>query len=191
VLLTSVGNAGGTTSNPTYRNIGDHTESFQVVFDPKVVSYDSLLDVFWSEHNPHSKGWSTQYQNIAFYETDAQRDAIQRHVKRIEQGGRKVKTRMQMLGIYTLAEDYHQKHSLRSFPDFVEELKGRAPGDAWMFSREATKLNGYLGGYGTCDSLEKKVRGFRLPEDKEKYVLDVVCLKEGREGQACPVPARK
>ena len=183
--------AGGAADAPTYRNMGDHTESFQLVYDPEVISFEDILEVFWGEHDPYRQTWSAQYQNIAFFETDTQREAIERYVSILEKGGRKVRTRIEPLGSYTLAEDYHQKHSLRRFPEFTEALEKRSEGQGWMFTHEATKLNGYLGNYGSCDSLEKEVRVFGLPGGLEDELLGIVCSREGRKGVACPLPSRK
>jgi peptide-methionine (S)-S-oxide reductase len=51
VIRTRVGYTGGTTKSPSYYKIGDHTESFQVDFDPTKTSYEKILQVFWSTHN--------------------------------------------------------------------------------------------------------------------------------------------
>jgi len=191
VQVTAVGYAGGTSGSPTYRNIGDHTESFQLIYDPKVVSYEDILEVFWSEHNPFRQGWSTQYQNIAFYENDKQKDALEKYLKRLGHDGRRVETRVEPLMSFTLAEDYHQKHSLRRFPAFLEFLEKHSPGDSWQFTRLATKLNAYLGSNGSCGALGREVSDFELPRSLENSLLDIVCSREGRKGESCPVPARK
>lgn len=191
MIATSVGYAGGAEPDPTYRRIGDHTESFQIIYDPGVISFDDLLEVLWTDHNPYSQSWSTQYMNIAFYENDVQQQAIEKSIRELEAGGRKVKTRVARLDSYTLAEDYHQKHSLRRFSGFTEELEKKYPGESWMFTYEATKLNGYLGSNGSCEELEKEVRSFGLSSALEVELLALVCSKEGRKGEACPVPVRK
>ncbi|KOB72754.1 Ecdysone-induced protein 28/29kD [Operophtera brumata] len=50
VVRTRVGYSGGTTKNPAYRNLGDHTEVIELDFDPKTVTYEDLLDMFWANH---------------------------------------------------------------------------------------------------------------------------------------------
>ena len=71
VVRTRTGFAGGTTADPEYRNMGDHSEAVQLEFDPAVISYAELLDVFWSNHRPiNINGYrGRQYQSIAFYHT--------------------------------------------------------------------------------------------------------------------------
>jgi methionine-S-sulfoxide reductase len=186
-----VGYAGGESEHPTYRDIGGHTESFQLIFDPGVITYEEILEVFWSQHDPYRQSWSTQYQSVAFYENPTQKKALEKSLGKLQKGGMKVATRIEPLKAYTLAEDYHQKHSLRAFPEFLEDLRDRSAGEGWMFTREATKLNGYLGNYGSCDLLEKEVRGLALRPALEERLLDIVCSQEGRKGVACPVPERK
>jgi len=52
VIRTRVGYAGGSTNNPTYYNLGDHSETVQIDYDPTRISYEELLEVFWDSHNP-------------------------------------------------------------------------------------------------------------------------------------------
>jgi hypothetical protein len=52
VIRTRVGFSGGTTPSPTYRNIGNHTETLEIDFDPTIISYEEILDIFWKNHNP-------------------------------------------------------------------------------------------------------------------------------------------
>jgi peptide methionine sulfoxide reductase MsrA len=61
-----VGYAGGMKKNPTYRSLGDHTETVQIDFDPSVIPYGELLAVFWESHEPGSSTWSRQYMNAVF-----------------------------------------------------------------------------------------------------------------------------
>jgi peptide-methionine (S)-S-oxide reductase len=51
-VRTEVGYTGGTAAQPTYRNIGDHSEAIRIEFDPHKVSYTELLEVFWASHDP-------------------------------------------------------------------------------------------------------------------------------------------
>src|SRR5438309_11096016 len=73
VTSTAVGYAGGTKENPTYENVCSdetgHVEVVQVAFDPLQISYDELLDVFWSNHNPTTlnrqrRDIGTQYRAV-------------------------------------------------------------------------------------------------------------------------------
>jgi peptide methionine sulfoxide reductase MsrA len=92
VIETRVGYTGGTTPFPTYRSIGDHTESIQILFKPKVISFDKLLDMFWfvsrpstlhvsdlprSNHSPIYES-GCQYKSGVWYQTEAQREAFEK-----------------------------------------------------------------------------------------------------------------
>ena len=75
IVRTRVGYAGGTTVNPTYRNIGDHAETIQIDFDPTVMTYEELLATFWASHNPIRLKLRRQYMSAIFYHDASQRDA--------------------------------------------------------------------------------------------------------------------
>ena len=72
-----MGYAGGKKSNPTYHDLGDHTETLQIDFDPDVITYDELLEIFWASHNPGRKSWSRQYMAAVFYHNHKQKKAIE------------------------------------------------------------------------------------------------------------------
>ena len=57
VIRTRVGYAGGTTESPTYHNIGDHTETIQIDYNPAKISYEQLLEIYWDNHNPAVQPW--------------------------------------------------------------------------------------------------------------------------------------
>jgi len=114
VIRTRVGYAGGQTATPTYRSMGDHTETVQVDYDPERISYARLLDIFWKSHQPTGKSWSRQYMNAVFYH-DAQQHRIAMASKEDVENkiGRTVKTEVVPLRSFTMAEDYHQKYILK------------------------------------------------------------------------------
>ena len=65
-MRTRVGYAGGSKPNPTYRDLGDHSETVQIDYDPSKISYQELLAIFWDTHNPGSRPYSRQYASIVF-----------------------------------------------------------------------------------------------------------------------------
>ncbi len=124
VYSTAVGYAGGDTPNPTYEEVcsgfTNHTEAVLVVFDPKRVSYDALLKVFWEGHDPtqgmrQGNDRGSQYRSAIYTTSDAQmraalasRDAFQSALA--AKGYGKITTEMKPAGEFYYAEDYHQQY---------------------------------------------------------------------------------
>jgi peptide-methionine (S)-S-oxide reductase len=184
-----VGYAGGTTSNPTYRHIGDHTETFQVDFDPIIISYDDLLALFWQSHNPATRAWSRQYRAIALYQNDSQREAAERSRQALMAGGQAIRTAIVPLTEFYLAETYHQKHSLQNTP-LMAEIKAIYPDEQdWLNSTAAARLNGYLSGYGRADTFEQDIKLLGLSAEGERLLRRRV---SGRTVPlSCALPAGK
>jgi peptide-methionine (S)-S-oxide reductase len=148
VIRTRVGYAGGNLENPTYHQLGDHSESIQIDFDPQRIAYSELLTIFWKTHKPSSRSWSRQYRNALFYHDEGQRAAAENGRDEIAaRRGRRVRTAIEPLRAFYRAEDYHQKYRLRSRPDFLRDLTRFYPqARALTDSTAAARLNGYLGG---------------------------------------------
>lgn len=167
VVRTRVGYAGGTTPNPTYRNIGDHMEAVQIDYDPAVRSFDQILDLLWTGHNPCVSTGIRQYQSAIFYETEAQRTAVEASRDRMEEKlGKPVKTQILRLTGFTVAEDYHQKYELRCTEGLIEEFRTLYP-DPKEFrdSTAAARVNGYIAGRGTRAQLDAEERRLGLSEE--------------------------
>lgn len=154
---TRVGYAGGTTPDPTYRNIGDHTETFEVDFDPSAISYEDLLQLFWSIHDPSHPAPSRQYESVVFARDDEQLVRAMHSRDRMESLLRRpVITRIELLDRFYLAEDYHQKYRLRSWGSIAREFHAMYPDEADLVnSTAAARVNGYLDGHGSCLALER------------------------------------
>jgi len=149
VVRTRVGYAGGTLEDPTYRKIGDHTETLQIDFDPKLITYEELLEIFWDSHDPGIQAYSTQYQSMILTHSEEQyRLAIQSRDRRQAESGRSIRTVIKPLEQFYLAEDYHQKFYLRSRSDLESLLEAAYPeGVDWLDSTAAARLNGMAGNH--------------------------------------------
>lgn len=66
VVRTRVGYAGGSTENPTYWDLADHTETIQFDYDPAKISYPDLLNIFFHNHKPIAEPWKRQYMSAVF-----------------------------------------------------------------------------------------------------------------------------
>ncbi|HEY7373452.1 MAG TPA: peptide-methionine (S)-S-oxide reductase MsrA [Polyangia bacterium] len=130
VTSTAVGYAGGSTPNPTYREVCSgltgHTEVVQVVFDPERISYGELLRLFWESHDPtqgmqQGNDFGTQYRSAIYTHGDAQRaqaiasrDAYARALA--EAGFPAITTEIASAPAFFYAEDYHQQYLAKN-PD--------------------------------------------------------------------------
>jgi peptide-methionine (S)-S-oxide reductase len=124
VVSTAVGYEGGFTPNPTYEEVCSgrtgHAEAVRVVYDPKVVSYEQLLKVFWESHNPtqgmrQGNDVGTQYRSAIFFRDEAQREAAEASAaaygkKLAEAGYGEITTEIVPAGEFYFAEDYHQQY---------------------------------------------------------------------------------
>jgi peptide-methionine (S)-S-oxide reductase len=124
VRSTAVGYAGGLTPNPTYREVCSgrtgHNEVVRVAFDPKVVSYPELLEVFWESHDPtqgmrQGNDVGTQYRSAIYVYDDEQRraaeasrDAYQKALSKAGYG--EITTEIEPAPDFYFAEDYHQQY---------------------------------------------------------------------------------
>ena len=105
VVRTRAGYAGGTTPNPDYGHIGDHTETVQVDYDPDRISYADLLKVFWESHRPTSRPWKRQYMNAVFYrDARQQEEALASKAALEARLGRTVNTEVLPLRSFTIVD---------------------------------------------------------------------------------------
>jgi peptide-methionine (S)-S-oxide reductase len=130
VYSTQVGYAGGTTPNPTYREVCSggtgHTEVVRVVYDPAKVSFDELLRVFWENHDPtqgmrQGNDVGTQYRSAIYFEGDEQKKAAEASLRAYQQeltkaGHGTITTEVAPLADFFYAEDYHQQYLAKN-PD--------------------------------------------------------------------------
>jgi peptide-methionine (S)-S-oxide reductase len=183
-----VGYAGGTKANPDYHNLGDHSETIQIDFDPSRISYRELLDIFWKSHEPTRGSLSPQYRHAVFYHSDMQRtSAMETRDKLASKKKERIITTIEPYSGFYLAEDYHQKHSLRSHPEIMEEFRAMFPDLKRLINSTAvTRVNGYLGGYGSCDSLKAEIESFGLSRKAKGTLASVVC--GGKTSITCPAP---
>ena len=124
VFSTAVGYSGGTTLNPDYREVctgmTGHTEVVLVVFDPNVVSYDALLQIFWESHDPtqgmrQGNDTGTQYRSAIYTFDEQQQSAATESAAAFEAelkgaGYGNITTEIMPSGTFYYAEEYHQQY---------------------------------------------------------------------------------
>jgi peptide-methionine (S)-S-oxide reductase len=127
VTATRVGYTGGTAESPTYRQVCSgrtgHAEAVEVIFDPEAVSYEQLLAVFWSSHNPTSRNRQglnigSQYRSAIFTHSSAQ-EAAAMATRATQEANlrwprRRIATQVEPAGPFYAAEEYHQRYFEKS-----------------------------------------------------------------------------
>ena len=176
VVRTRVGYTGGTTPDPTYRRLGDHTETVQVDFDPQTVGYRELLELFWRSHNASRAAWGRQYMSAVFHE-DEEQERLARDVKEhLEKSlGKKLRTEILPASRFYLAEDYHQKYILQGDRLLNEEFRVMYPEFAeFVDSAAAAKVNGYLYGCGSLEQVRTELSSLGLSAKGGEHLLSRV-----------------
>ncbi len=119
------GYAGGVTKNPTYKKIGTgttgHSETVAVYYNPKIVSFKTLVTVFFGSHNPTTKNgqepdYGTQYRSIAFYKNTDEKTIIDNAIAKLnkEVYDGKIVTEVIQITKFYKAEEYHQDFEKRN-----------------------------------------------------------------------------
>ena len=128
------GYSGGTTKNPTYKEVTygntGHFEVIEVIYIPEVVSYEKLLEEFWINIDPFDaagqfcdKGYS--YRSVAFYQNDKQKNLIENSIKEIEKKfKKKVVTYVRKFDKFYIAEAVHQDYYQINFLNYLRYKKG-------------------------------------------------------------------
>jgi peptide-methionine (S)-S-oxide reductase len=122
VVDVTVGYAGGTVDQPTYRMVcsgkSGHAEVVQVEYDPARVSFEKLVELFWQIHDPttlnrQGPDIGTQYRSVIFYSDDRERAAAEESKRRLDESGkfrRPIVTQIVPAAEFYPAEDYHQRY---------------------------------------------------------------------------------
>jgi len=122
VTATRVGYLGGTMKNPTYHDVctdmTGHAEVVEVEFDPSKVSYEDLLNVFWTCHDPtqlnrQGPDVGTQYRSAIFFHSPEQEKAARASKEKLQASGRykrPITTEISPVSEFWMAEDYHQQY---------------------------------------------------------------------------------
>jgi len=116
------GYSGGTVKNPSYKEVctglTGHAEATRITFDPKLVSYADLLEIFWNTHDPttlnrQGADEGTQYRSVIFYHNDEQKKTAEEYKSQLEASHtfkNKIVTEISPLINFYPAEDYHQNY---------------------------------------------------------------------------------
>ena len=119
--MTQCGYMGGNTKNPSYEDvcssITNHAEVVQIYFDNEIINFDSILDIFWNNHDPTSinkqgDDEGSQYRSVIFYTSLSQKNAAERSKSRLQKSyiNKKVLTQIIKSDKFYRAEEHHQDY---------------------------------------------------------------------------------
>ncbi len=143
VVSTTVGYTGGQIENPTYEQVSagttGHTEAVRIIYDPKKLTYQELLDVFLRQINPTSKDRQfvdvgTQYRTGIYYHDESQKAVAVKTLDALEKSGRfgaPIMTEVKPVGRFFPAEDYHQDFYQKS-PQHYENYRANSGRDQYL-----------------------------------------------------------
>jgi methionine-S-sulfoxide reductase len=126
VVSTTSGYTGGKEKMPSYEQVSSgktgHVEAIEVVYDPEIIGYDKLLEVFWKNINPTQENGQfadlgKQYRTVIFFHDEKQRQIAEASKERLEKSGKfekPVVTEILQAGDFYPAEDYHQDYYLKN-----------------------------------------------------------------------------
>ncbi len=156
VVRTRVGYTGGSKENPTYRSLGDHTETIQMDYDPEKITYRELLEIFWNDHDP-TMGKTIQYRSmISLHDEEQKRYAMRSKEHLRKKLDKEVKTVMVAHSNFYPAEDYHQKYKLRRNSWLYEAFRSIYPDiHDFVDSTAVARANGLVDGKGRIDTINE------------------------------------
>ncbi|QOI98045.1 MAG: peptide-methionine (S)-S-oxide reductase MsrA [Flammeovirgaceae bacterium] len=137
------GYAGGRVKNPTYKEVCSgltgHAEVVQITYDPKVISFDELLEIFWQTHDPttlnrQGADVGTQYRSVIFYHSPEQKQLAEKYKKNLDASGAfesPIVTEISPFTGFYKAEDYHQNYY---------NLNGSAPYCSYVIQPKVDKF---------------------------------------------------
>lgn len=136
------GYSGGKSQNPTYENHGDHAEAVEIIYDPKLVSFSELVDVYFGSQNVTQvngqgpdRGMS--YRSIIFYQNDSEKKIIDEKITELNKqlGESKVAAQVMPFQKFWIAEDYHQNYEHNN------------PGNPYIQNVSVPRLNKFKNAY--------------------------------------------
>jgi len=140
VIEVNSGYSGGFKKNPTYQQVMSgktgHAEAVEIIYDPVVVDFKTLVEVFFGSHDPttlnrQGPDRGTQYRSIAFYNSEEEKNEIKKEIKRLLDTNtyNKITTQVKTFKIFYLAEEYHQ------------DYKKNNPYDMYIMKVSAPRIN--------------------------------------------------
>ncbi|KAF7638543.1 PMSR domain-containing protein [Meloidogyne graminicola] len=178
VQKTRVGYSGGSTSSPTYQNIGDHTEVVELLFNKELTTYKEIIKLFYSQHNI-TQARKTQYKSLILYVDEEQKNIA---IEEMEKAKKNMTRKLFSIHFYKNLKNFIKLKIIIKNTGFVLKLNN----SELINSTMAAKINAFLGGcskdfdllysiqkqYNLSDSLIKSVKDIATAVIKSKYFID-------------------
>ncbi len=134
-----------------------------------------MLDVFWSGHDASEPPISDQYKSVIFYHEEEQRQlAIKSRQDEEKRLGRNIYTEVVPFTRFYLAEDYHQKYLLQHDRELMKDFDAIYQDiEDFISSTAAARINGYLGGYGSLEILQREIDSYGLSQKGENRLIEI------------------
>jgi peptide methionine sulfoxide reductase MsrA len=147
----------------------------QIDFDPAVLSYVRLLDIFWATENSCAGSDSRQYMSAVFFHDETQkRLAHEKRAREAKAGSGQASIAILSLTRFYVAEDYHQKYFLRQNGELMQEFRAMYPNARdFLNSTAVARVNGYLGGSGSETALRKDLPKMGLTPEAGGRLLEL------------------
>jgi len=157
-------------------------------YDPKLITFEELLILFWESHTPTYPPFSKQYMSAIFYHDLQQKELAEKIMEKMSvEWNKQVWTKLLPYTEFTLAEDYHQKYYLRKLQGVKKILNIKSDLEL-VNSPIATKLNGYLHGHGNFAEFPEYLNQFpEISVPNREFLLSLLAqyhqvpLKKGRK----------
>ncbi|XP_077502852.1 peptide methionine sulfoxide reductase-like isoform X2 [Amblyomma americanum] len=175
VLRTTVGFAAAAKKESiTYRSLADHTEVTRVEYDPRETNFKELLKLFWVHHDPTRQRGTKEYMSAIFCHDDVQeteaKQSLEEHRKNFRNP---IVTKILKLEQFYTAEEHHQKYRLQRKTALYASLVQSGMKDVSR-SHVATRLNGYVGGFGTLAAFDAESGRLGLSADQINAVRTLI-----------------
>lgn len=177
VIRTRTGYAGGTSVNPTYRQMGDHTETIQVAFDPAQIRFEEIVKEFWRSHYPNRDAYKgRQYISLIFWHSEEQKHIIEKlKLEKEQELDEPVETEIRPFDGFAEAEERHQKYYLKRYPKALEQLAPLYPDAALLTpSTFAARLNGFVKGFGSRHQLLEEINRWPIAIEHRNVLRQVL-----------------
>lgn len=145
-------------------------------YNSEILSFEDIMDLFFKSHTPENKSGCNQYRSIIFYHNEEQKIIAERKKVEYEVKGFLFNTDIVPFDQFHLAEFYHQKYYLQKYPLLVSEVEENNEYD-FINNVKSTKLNGYCGGYGTIDYLDRDMKKWHFSKNSLNTIKEILKTK--------------